>query len=431
MDIEITESMLMQDIELSIRKLAQLREAGIGVAIDDFGTGYSSLRLLARLPVDTLKIDRSFIQGISDTANGITLVIDDRVAGARLRHAGRRRGRGDRRAAAGAAPGRMRSGAGLPVCTPDAGGRRARGDRAPGRRCADWTVAMAPQPSRDTPPIRILMVEDSHTDAELELNTLQRSGVRHVAQRVETEQQLRAALAGDKPDIILSDFSLPQFDGLSALKVARELAPEVPFLFVSGQMGEERAIDALHSGAVDYVLKSNLPRLPPAVRRAVDEAATRRRQEAQIARLDRVVRLLSGVNGAAVRIRDRTELLRESCRLAVSVGGYAAVVAAMKVGGNPVIQPVAWSGADDALAEALRDICAKSAAHATSLIGRTLQSGKAVVCNDIKELEDDREPARPDGAGGTAVRGGAADRDRRYRGRRVAAERARPRQRRR
>ncbi|MGH8141955.1 MAG: EAL domain-containing protein [Steroidobacteraceae bacterium] len=73
-DIEITESMLMQDIELSIRKLAQLREAGIGVAIDDFGTGYSSLRLLARLPVDTLKIDRSFIQGISETINGITLV---------------------------------------------------------------------------------------------------------------------------------------------------------------------------------------------------------------------------------------------------------------------------------------------------------------------------------------------------------------------
>jgi PAS domain S-box-containing protein/diguanylate cyclase (GGDEF)-like protein len=73
-DIEITESMLMQDIELSMHKLAQLREAGIGVAIDDFGTGYSSLRLLARLPVDTLKIDRSFIQGVADTPNGITLV---------------------------------------------------------------------------------------------------------------------------------------------------------------------------------------------------------------------------------------------------------------------------------------------------------------------------------------------------------------------
>jgi EAL domain-containing protein (putative c-di-GMP-specific phosphodiesterase class I) len=66
--------MLMHDIELSIRKLCALREAGIGIAIDDFGTGYSSLRLLSRLPVDTLKIDRTFIQGISDTPNVMTLV---------------------------------------------------------------------------------------------------------------------------------------------------------------------------------------------------------------------------------------------------------------------------------------------------------------------------------------------------------------------
>ncbi len=73
-DLEITESMLMQDIELSMRKLGELREAGIGVAIDDFGTGYSSLRLLARLPVDTLKIDRSFIQSLTEVGKAVTLV---------------------------------------------------------------------------------------------------------------------------------------------------------------------------------------------------------------------------------------------------------------------------------------------------------------------------------------------------------------------
>jgi EAL domain-containing protein (putative c-di-GMP-specific phosphodiesterase class I) len=73
-DIEITESMLMQDLQLSVRKLSQLREAGIGVAIDDFGTGYSSLCLLATLPVDTLKIDRSFVQTMLDSPNGRTLV---------------------------------------------------------------------------------------------------------------------------------------------------------------------------------------------------------------------------------------------------------------------------------------------------------------------------------------------------------------------
>jgi EAL domain-containing protein (putative c-di-GMP-specific phosphodiesterase class I) len=72
-DIEITESMLMRDVDLSIRKLEALREAGVAVAIDDFGTGYSSLSLLGRLPIDTLKIDRSFVQGI-ESANAATLV---------------------------------------------------------------------------------------------------------------------------------------------------------------------------------------------------------------------------------------------------------------------------------------------------------------------------------------------------------------------
>jgi EAL domain-containing protein (putative c-di-GMP-specific phosphodiesterase class I) len=73
-DVEITESMLMQDLELSIRKLKELAAEGIGVAIDDFGTGYSSLRLLSRLPVDTLKIDRSFIQAMSEGATNTLLV---------------------------------------------------------------------------------------------------------------------------------------------------------------------------------------------------------------------------------------------------------------------------------------------------------------------------------------------------------------------
>ena len=74
LELEVTESMLMQDLELSMRKLSLLREAGIGIAIDDFGTGYSSLRLLDRLPVDTLKIDRSFVQNIADTPSALTLV---------------------------------------------------------------------------------------------------------------------------------------------------------------------------------------------------------------------------------------------------------------------------------------------------------------------------------------------------------------------
>jgi len=79
-----------------------------------------------------------------------------------------------------------------------------------------------------------------------------------------------------RPDVILSDFNMPQFDGMRALAISREAAPDTPFIFVSGTLGEEYAIRALRNGASDYVLKTNLVRLPPAVERAVAEAAAAR-----------------------------------------------------------------------------------------------------------------------------------------------------------
>src|SRR6187399_2675084 len=98
--------------------------------------------------------------------------------------------------------------------------------------------------------IRILFVEDLQVDADLALHQLKRAGVACVWQRVETEPALIAALQAFDPQLILSDFSLPQFDGMSALRIVKERAPNVPFLFVSGTIGEERAINALRSGAV-------------------------------------------------------------------------------------------------------------------------------------------------------------------------------------
>src|SRR5688572_22173258 len=112
-----------------------------------------------------------------------------------------------------------------------------------------------PMRSEQAKPIRVLFVEDLDVDMERELYQLQRDGLQCTWQRVETEQSLRAALGEFEPTIVLSDFSLPQFDGMSALRVVRELRPEVPFVFVSGTIGEERAITALRAGAVDYVLK--------------------------------------------------------------------------------------------------------------------------------------------------------------------------------
>ena len=228
--------------------------------------------------------------------------------------------------------------------------------------------------------LRVLLVEDMAYEAELVIHQLQRDGLQVDWRRVETEEALRSALAEFSPDIILSDFHLPQFDGISALKVAREVAPAAPFIFVSGTIGEERAIDALRGGASDYVMKTNLLRLAPAVKRALADAEMRlerKRQDEQIARLDRVLAILSAVNALVVRVRDRKELLHETCRLAVGIGGYLSAVIYSKVPGTPTLSTVAWSGTD-VLLRSLPD----RPSEQTDVVGGIVRTGKVFLCVD-------------------------------------------------
>jgi two-component system cell cycle sensor histidine kinase/response regulator CckA len=123
--------------------------------------------------------------------------------------------------------------------------------------------------------IRILLLEDQDMDAELILRQLRQEGFDFTAERVFTEQDYLAQLRNFLPDIILADYSLPGYDGFSALALTQRERPETPFIFVSGTLGEEVAIEALHRGATDYVLKTRLSRLGPAVRRAMSEQAER------------------------------------------------------------------------------------------------------------------------------------------------------------
>jgi len=113
-------------------------------------------------------------------------------------------------------------------------------------------------------------------DAELALRELKRAGHRVAHRTVDSEPSYVGAFREFAPDVILSDFSMPGFDGMEALRLAQELSPETPFIFVSGTLGEDYAIRAVKSGATDYVLKSNLLRLPAAVERALGEAKLRR-----------------------------------------------------------------------------------------------------------------------------------------------------------
>jgi signal transduction histidine kinase len=125
-------------------------------------------------------------------------------------------------------------------------------------------------------PLRILHVEDSSDDSEIVGKLLVRGEIPCAVTRVETRPALFEALEKQPFDLILSDCKLPGFSGLQALEIAHALKPDVPFIFVSGTIGEETAIESLRNGAIDYVLKDSLNRLVPAVKRALAETEERR-----------------------------------------------------------------------------------------------------------------------------------------------------------
>jgi PAS domain S-box-containing protein len=124
--------------------------------------------------------------------------------------------------------------------------------------------------------VHILHLEDHAADAELVEETLRSGGIRCEITRVDTAEAFYSALESGGFDLVLSDFSLPGFNGLSALAWLQEHHPDIPFVFISGTMGEESAVDSLHRGATDYILKGRLARLCPAVRRALEDAQARR-----------------------------------------------------------------------------------------------------------------------------------------------------------
>jgi diguanylate cyclase (GGDEF)-like protein/PAS domain S-box-containing protein len=359
--------------------------------------------------------------------------------------------------------------------------------------------------------VRVLIVEDSETDAELALRRLRMDGIDCASVRVETEEAFRAALHERTFDLILSDFSLPQFNGLSALEIAAREAPQIPFIFVSGTLGEERAIEALRRGAADYVLKGNLKRLAPAVRRALQDAdqrvarrvaeerlhdvietardwiweldrdgrfifssdssrdvlgleparilgthftellhesdrkrvqdamleldsgsrtlgsltarwrhadgsfrwlerhalalvdshgsvcgfrgadrdvTEREGQRLRIARLTRILEMLSGINTAVVRIRDRMDLLREVCRISVGTGRYVMALVSFLQPDTRTARPIVWAGAHDADIGNRIFCVAQTPAEDSSVTGRVLRSGEMFFCNDIEKLHE-------------------------------------------
>jgi diguanylate cyclase (GGDEF)-like protein len=244
-----------------------------------------------------------------------------------------------------------------------------------------------------TSTLQLVVVEDSAADAELLKRSLSKAGLDVAIRRVETETDFVRALSEVKPDLIISDFSLPMFDGLKALEVAVVRAPDTPFIFVSGTIGEERAIDAMRRGATDYVLKSNLSRLPSALQRALREVALKAEkarseqqrcdQEMRLQRLTRIYRMLSSTSSAILRLRNRIELFDEVCRIAVQQGGYDRVVISLVDAGEKILRPHAWAGMDSAALRAAECVDLDSGAQAAGMAEQAIRCASPSIHNDL------------------------------------------------
>ncbi|MFA6284444.1 MAG: response regulator [Desulfurivibrionaceae bacterium] len=146
--------------------------------------------------------------------------------------------------------------------------------------------------------IRVLLVEDSEDDAALIVRALRKGGYEPSWVRVDTAEAMRESLGHQEWDLVLSDYAMPRFSGLDALRLVRDQGLDLPFILVSGAVGEETAVEIMQAGACDYVMKDKLARLAPAVIRGLREAANRKAREQADSAIDALVRGMVGTTGA-------------------------------------------------------------------------------------------------------------------------------------
>ncbi len=128
-------------------------------------------------------------------------------------------------------------------------------------------------------PLRVLIVEDSEDDTLLLVHELRHGGYAPTYERVDSFKAMKAALDKQHWDLVLSDYTMPNFRGTDALLLLRDRDPDIPFIYVSGTIGEDMAVVAMKAGANDYIIKGNLKRLVPAIRRELKEAEVRRERK--------------------------------------------------------------------------------------------------------------------------------------------------------
>jgi PAS domain S-box-containing protein/putative nucleotidyltransferase with HDIG domain len=218
--------------------------------------------------------------------------------------------------------------------------------------------------------LKILMLEDTPADAELAERALRKAGILFSSRRVETRDTFVAALGEFRPDIILADYRLPAFDGLAALAIAVEQAPDVPFIFVSGAMGEEFAIETLHQGASDYVIKGHLSKLAPAVSRALREAGE--------------LRLRHHAEGALVASEERFRKIAESAQDGLITIDHDGLITYW----NPAAERMFGYAHEEVVGRPMHDLLAPARFHNSIRHGwsRFRNTGEGAVIGQITEL---------------------------------------------
>ncbi|RME48796.1 MAG: GAF domain-containing protein, partial [Chloroflexi bacterium] len=234
-------------------------------------------------------------------------------------------------------------------------------------------------------PLQVLILEDWPDDAELMQRALRRAGIACTCRRVDTRADFLRALESE-PDVILSDYNLPGWTGIDAFEELREAGHDIPFILVTGALGDTAAVECLQRGMADYVLKSNLERLPLAVRRALEMRRAqleRLRAEKQRAHIQSLLEAITTVNQLIVRKRDPQALLQGACESLHRTRGYRSIWIGLLSEDGQTVRAVASAGAET-LEEPVRVLVQKSG-KGFHCVRTALTQRKPYLVTDIRD----------------------------------------------
>lgn len=234
--------------------------------------------------------------------------------------------------------------------------------------------------------LRILIVEDSEDDMLLLLRQLRQGGHEPVFTRVDTSEAMKEELNKHEWDLVISDYVMPRFSGLAALNVLKESGLDIPFIIVSGKIGEDIAVDAMKAGAHDYIIKGKIERLVPAVEREIREAEVRRERkyaERQLSKINRSLRMIVKGNRALLHADEESAFMHEICRIIVGDGAYLMAWLGLKdeTDGKRV-RPVTYAGHGDGYLTAV-NIAWDDSQSGRNPTGTAIRTGKVSIQNNI------------------------------------------------